>query len=112
MPPRIAKEFLYTGDRMSAQRAYEVGMVNRLVPRESLDSSVTELAEKIAAMPRMGLALTKKAINQAEDLQGMHAGMDSVFGLHHLAHAHNAETSKDSLAGMDPKSMKAASSGS
>ena len=112
MPPRIAKEFLYTGDRMSAQRAYEVGMVNRLVPRDSLDSSVAELAEKIAAMPRLGLALTKKAVNQAEDLQGMHAGMDSVFGLHHLAHAHNAETSKDSLAGMDPKSMKEASSGS
>ena len=112
MPPRIAKEFLYTGDRMSAQRAYEVGMVNRLVPRDSLDSSVAELAEKIAAMPRMGLALTKKAVNQAEDLQGMHAGMDSAFGLHHLAHAHNAETSADSLSGMDPKSMKAASSGS
>jgi enoyl-CoA hydratase len=112
MPPRIAKEFLYTGDRMSAQRAYEVGMVNRLVPRDSLDAEVDALAEKIAAMPRMGLALTKKAINQAEDLQGMHSGMDAVFGLHHLAHAHNAETAADSLAGMDPKSMKAASSGS
>jgi enoyl-CoA hydratase len=112
MPPRIAKEFLYTGNRMSASRAYEVGMVNRVVPRDSLDASVLELAEKIASMPRMGLALTKKAINQAEDLQGLHSGMDSVFGLHHLAHAHNAETSKDSLAGMDPKSMKAASGGS
>jgi enoyl-CoA hydratase len=112
LPPRIAKEFLYTGDRMSATRAYELSMVNRVVPRASLDSAVSELAEKIAGMPRMGLALTKKAVNQAEDLQGMHAGMDSVFGLHHLAHAHNAETSADSLAGMDPKSMKAASSGS
>jgi enoyl-CoA hydratase len=112
LPPRIAKEFLYTGDRMSAARAYELSMVNRVVPRADLDSAVSELAEKIAAMPRMGLALTKKAVNQAEDLQGMHAGMDSVFGLHHLAHAHNAETSRDSLAGMDPKSMKAASSGS
>jgi len=112
LPPRIAKEFLYTGDRMSATRAYELSMVNRVVPRADLDSAVSELAEKIAAMPRMGLALTKKAVNQAEDLQGMHAGMDSVFGLHHLAHAHNAETSRDSLAGMDPKSMKAASSGS
>ena len=112
MPPRIAKEFLYTGDRMSAHRAYEVGMVNRIVPRASLDEEVAALAEKIAAMPRMGLALTKKAINQAEDLQGMHSGMDAVFGLHHLAHAHNAETSTDSLAGLDPKSMKAASSGS
>ena len=112
LPPRIAKEFLYTGMRMSAQRAYELSMVNRVVPRSDLDSAVTELATKIATMPRLGLALTKKAVNQAEDLQGMHAGMDSVFGLHHLAHAHNAETATDSLAGMNPKSMKAASSGS
>jgi enoyl-CoA hydratase len=112
MPPRIAKEFLFTGDRMPAQRAYEVGMVNRVVPRAELDTAVDELAGKIAAMPRLGLALTKKAVNQAEDLQGLHAGMDAVFGLHHLAHAHNAETAADALAGMDPKSMKAASGGS
>ncbi|GIH72859.1 MULTISPECIES: enoyl-CoA hydratase [Sphaerimonospora] len=112
MPPRIAKEFLFTGDRMGAARAHEVGMVNRVVPREQLEAETFALAEKIAAMPRLGLALTKKAVNQAEDLQGMHTGMDSVFGLHHLAHAHNAETSADSLAGMDPKSMKAAADGS
>ena len=112
MPPRIAKEFLFTGDRMPAQRAYEVGMVNRVVPRADLDAAVDELAGKIAAMPRLGLALTKKAVNQAEDLQGLLSGMDAVFGLHHLAHAHNAETAADALAGMDPKSMKAASGGS
>jgi enoyl-CoA hydratase len=112
MPPRIAKEFLFTGDRMPARRAYEVGMVNRVVPRDELETQVLAVAERIAAMPRMGLALAKKAVNQAEDLQGMHAGMDSVFGLHHLAHAHNAETSADSLAGMDPRSMKAAADGS
>jgi enoyl-CoA hydratase len=112
MPPRIAREFLFTGDRMTARRAYELGMINRVVPRSELEAETLELAERIAAMPRMGLALAKKAVNQAEDMQGMHAGMDSVFGLHHLAHAHNAETSADSLAGMDPKSMKAASGGS
>ena len=56
-------------------------------------------------MPRFGLALTKKAINQAQDLQGMRAGMDSVFGLHHFAHAHNAEVSTDSLGGLDAKKM-------
>jgi len=110
MPPRIAKEFLYTGDRMSAQRAYEVGMVNRVVPRAELAWQTMELATRIAEMPRLGLALTKRAVNQAEDLQGMHAGMDSVFGLHHLAHAHNAETAKDSLGGMDVRAMKEASS--
>jgi enoyl-CoA hydratase len=58
-------------------------------------------------MPRLGLALTKKAVNQAEDLQGMRAGMDSVFGLHHAAHAHNAEVGGDSLGGVDVRSIKA-----
>ncbi|MBF9070445.1 enoyl-CoA hydratase [Streptacidiphilus fuscans] len=106
MPPRIAKEFLFTGDRMTAQRAYEVGMVNRVVPRAELTDRTRDLAERIAEMPRLGLALTKRAVNQAEDLQGLHAGMDSVFGLHHLAHAHNAEVATDSLGGMDIASMK------
>ncbi|MBO2452808.1 enoyl-CoA hydratase [Actinomadura barringtoniae] len=106
MPPRVAKEFLYTGDRMPASRAYELGWVNRIVPRADLETETHVLAERIARMPRFGLSLTKKAVNQAEDLQGMHAGMDSVFGLHHLAHAHNAESGGDSLAGQDAKTMK------
>ncbi len=107
--PRAAKEVLFTGDRFSAQRAYEWGMVSRVVPRDSLESSVFELAGRISAMPQFGLALAKKAVNQSEDLMGMRAGMDSVFGLHHLAHAHNAEVSPDALAGMDARSMKKAS---
>ncbi|MFF2505446.1 enoyl-CoA hydratase [Streptomyces sp. NPDC058067] len=108
MPPRVAKEFLFTGDRMSARRAHEVGMVNRVVPRTELAGATDELALRIAGMPRLGLALTKRAVNQAEDLQGLHTGMDSVFGLHHLAHAHNAETAKDSLGGLDVRAMKEA----
>jgi len=110
MNPRAAKEFLFTGDRFSAQRAHDLGMVNQVVPRAELESTATAIAERISAMPRFGLALTKKAINQAEDLQGMRAGMDSVFGLHHFAHAHNAEVSEDSLGGLDAKKMKSASS--
>ncbi|GAA4614780.1 enoyl-CoA hydratase [Saccharopolyspora hordei] len=109
--PRIAKEFLFTGGRMPAQRAYEIGMVNRVVPREVLESTTMELAEQIAEMPSFGLSLTKKAINQAEDLMGMRDGMDSAFGLHHFAHAHNAEVSDDSLSGMDARSMKRAAQG-
>ncbi|MFD9697664.1 enoyl-CoA hydratase [Lentzea sp. NPDC059081] len=108
--PRAAKEVLFTGDRFSAQRAYEWGMVSRVVPRDSLESSTFELATRISAMPRFGLALAKKAVNQSEDLMGMRAGMDSVFGLHHFAHAHNAEVSTDALAGMDARAMKKASS--
>lgn len=106
MGPRFAKEFLYTGDRVDARRALELGMVNRVVPRERLRDETFALAERISRMPRLGLALTKKAVNQAEDLMGMRAGMDSVFGLHHAAHAHNAEVGGDPLAGQDARSMK------
>ncbi|RCW44447.1 enoyl-CoA hydratase [Halopolyspora algeriensis] len=106
--PRMAKEFLFTGKRITAQRAYEVGMVNRVVPSEQLTDATVELAEDVAGMPRFGLSLAKKAVNQAEDLMGMHNGLDSVFGLHHLAHAHNAEVEQDSLSGMDARGMKRA----
>jgi enoyl-CoA hydratase len=64
------------------------------------------MADRIATMPSFGLALAKRAVNQCEDLMGMRAGMDSAFGLHHLAHAHNAEVSGDSLAGLDAHAMK------
>lgn len=106
--PRLAKEFLFTGDRMTAQRAYQIGMVNRVVPREELEPAAIGLAQRIAAMPGFGLSLTKKAVNQAEDLMGLHTGLDSTFGLHHLAHAHNAETVGDPLAGMDARGMRRA----
>ncbi|WP_433830167.1 enoyl-CoA hydratase [Actinoplanes sp. CA-015351] len=106
--PRFAREMLFTGDRFSAQRAYEVGMVNRVVPRERLADETFALAGRIATMPPFGLALAKRAVNLCEDQMGLRAGMDSVFGLHHVAHAHNAETSADSLGGMDAAAMKKA----
>lgn len=104
---RFAKEMLFTGDRFTAQRAYEIGMVNRVVSRDDLEKETFALAERISEMPRFGLALTKKAVNQCEDQMGMRNGIDSVFGLHHFAHAHNAEVGKDSLGGLDAKAMAA-----
>lgn len=106
--PRFAKEMLFTGDRFNAQRAYELGMVNRVVPRDELSTQALALAERIAGMPHFGLALAKRAVNLCEDQMGMRTGMDTVFGLHHLAHSHNAETTSDSLAGLDAASMKQA----
>jgi len=105
MNPRIAKEFLFTGDRMSAQRAEQCGMVNRISTRETLTEDVQNLAEKIAKMPRMGLALTKQAINNVEDLQGKRTGMDAAFAWHHFAHTHNDLISGDKLGGFDAKKM-------
>ena len=105
MPPRIAKEFIMTGDRMSAARAYELGMINRVVPDDQLDAEVAGLAARIAEMPRFGLALTKKSVNMAEDLQGLRDTIDATFHLHHLAHAHNELTSENHLGRADRQSM-------
>lgn len=108
LPPRIAKEFLFTGQKMSAQRAYELAMVNRVVSRDTLDETVTALATQVASMPRLGLALTKQAINFAEDQQGKRATMDAAFAWHHFSHAHNDLVSGDKLGGFDAKKMASA----
>jgi len=105
MNPRLAKEFLFLGEKMPAARAAEIGMINRVVPRAQLEADTVAIAERIAAMPRFGLALAKKAINQAEDRMGLRDTMDATYALHHLAHAHNSLTSEDHLAGENAQSM-------
>jgi enoyl-CoA hydratase len=103
--PRIAKEFLFLGERLPAQRAYEIGMVNRIFPREELEAGTRTIAEKVAQMPRLGLALTKQAVNHVEDLRGKRTAMDAVYHMHHFAHAQNDLTMGDSIAGLDGKAM-------
>ena len=103
--PRIAKEFLFTGNKMDAERAYQMGMVNQISTRETLIDDVTALATKISAMPRLGLALTKQAINNVEDLQGKRSAMEAAFAWHHFTHVHNDLTTGNKLGGMDAKSM-------
>src|SRR5262249_11686739 len=105
MSPRQAKEFLFLGEKMTAPEAHRIGMINRVVPRASLEDETMSLANRIAAMPRFGLALAKKAVNQAEDRMGLRDTMDATYGLHHVAHAHNALTSEDHLAGQNAKTM-------
>lgn len=106
MGPRRAKEFLFCGGKMGATEAQQVGMINRVVPRAELEATTTAMAERIAKMPRFGLALTKQAINQAEDRMGLRDTMDATYGLHHLAHAHNALSSADYIGGQSVASMK------
>lgn len=103
--PRIAKEFLFLGERMGAERAWRMGMVNKVVPRDVLEDVTLDMARRIAQMPRLGLQLAKQALNNAEDLMGKRATMDMVFGLHHFAHAHNELVSGDRLGGYDARAM-------
>ena len=103
--PRIAKEFLFLGERMPAERAYMMGMVNRVVPRAELEARTLEMAARIATQPRMGLALTKTVINRVEEMQGLRTTMDLAFGYHHFAHTHSQLLGAGTLGGQDAKSM-------
>jgi enoyl-CoA hydratase len=87
LPPRIAREMLFTGDGVKAERAYQLGMVNHVVPAAELADKTQALAEKIASKPRFALALAKRSINQAEDQMGLRDAIDGVYGYHQLAHA-------------------------
>jgi enoyl-CoA hydratase len=102
MGPRFAKEFLFTARRLSAREALAWGMVNRVVPREQLDEETMGLAREISEASRLGLALAKKAINHAEDLMGLRAGMDTAFALHQLGHSHAGEVGVQ----LDPAAVK------
>ena len=106
--PRIAKEFLFLGERMDAQRACTMGMVNRVVPRDRLEAETYAIAARIAMQPKMGLMLTKQVLNRVEEMQGLRATIDLAFGYHHLAHAHNQALGGDAIGGQDVRSMAAA----
>ncbi|MFC4931453.1 enoyl-CoA hydratase [Massilia sp. GCM10023247] len=106
--PRIAKEFLFLGERLPAQRAHAMGMVNRIVAPEALEAETMSLAARIAAQPRLGLALAKQVLNRAEELQGLRATIDMAYGYHQLAHAHGQVIGQGHLGGHDAASMAAA----
>src|SRR3546814_18020978 len=81
--PRIAKEFLFLGERMNAERACTMGMVNRVTTRDALATQTRALAHQPAAQPRMALALTKPSLNHVADLRGHPTAKGEAFGRHH-----------------------------
>ena len=105
LPPRIAKEFLLLGERMTAQRAEQFGMVNRVVPRDQLREETAKIAAKLVSQPRLGNWLTKQAVNHVEELRGKRSAMDAQYHMHHFAHAQNDLVQGDSIGGLDAKKM-------
>ena len=78
--PKIAKEIILTGaDRIGAQRAYEIGMINRIVPAEDLDETALRLARHIAAIDPALVKDTKRAINLALEAQGMLEALEAAL---------------------------------
>ncbi len=61
IPAKPAMEMLLTGKPISAQRALELGLVNRVVPPEMLDEAIAELTEDILTFSPLTLRLGKAA---------------------------------------------------
>jgi enoyl-CoA hydratase len=88
MGHRKAKEMLMTGAPIGAEEARQLGMVNKVVPREKLEEATLDMARAIAKQPTFATKMAKMAVNAAQDAQGRHAAMQVAFALHHLGHSH------------------------
>jgi len=59
-----AKEFLLTGDRLSAQAAVDIGMANRVVALDDLMTEAVAFAHRLARLPWQAVQDTKAVLNQ------------------------------------------------
>jgi enoyl-CoA hydratase/carnithine racemase len=82
----MAAELALTGDIIDAERALQIGLVNRIVPPESLPAAALELAARIATYPRLALEATKQQLRHSwhSDLAGaMSESFWAVAALHY-----------------------------
>jgi enoyl-CoA hydratase/carnithine racemase len=75
-------ELLMTGDFIAANEAERIGLYNRVVPRDQLETVTREFAEKLAQGPALGLAKTKEMLNRE-----MHMGFASGLEAEAVAQA-------------------------
>ncbi len=75
-----AKELVYTGKMIKAEEAKEIGLVNHVVPLESLQEESLRMAHQIAKNSAMGVQMSKVAINK-----GRNADLDTGLAIELLA---------------------------
>ena len=78
--PKQAKEMYFVGDdRIPAQRCFEMGLVNRVVPEGEHLEVALDMARKIAVIDTFSMAATKRAINRTYEFMGMREALDSAL---------------------------------
>lgn len=83
---RKAKEFLFTGEKIDAQEAWRLGLVNRVVPRAELYDAAMALAHQVALVPPITAQVVKESLNNVAELQGQSASWRYHFMAHHFTH--------------------------
>lgn len=100
------RELLLTGDLVDAATAERIGLVNRVVPRAALASSVDELADRLARVPPDVMAPTKLMLNRAMDAAGFAAAVE--LGLDLQAFINMSGTAREFDAVVRREGLKAA----
>lgn len=78
--PQRAKELMFFGDDLPAARAFEYGLVNRVVAADDLAAALDEWAQRLAAGPTRAIAQTKALINRAFESDRGTAFTDEAAG--------------------------------
>ena len=73
-------DMLLTNDVISASRALEIGLVHKLVSRDSLEASVADAADDLASLPSDSIAAVKRAVLEGMDFD-LERGLDLEFRL-------------------------------
>ena len=71
----VAAEYMLTGRFIDAERAYQLGLVSRIVAPEALEAEARGFVEDMLHATPLGLRLTKEALNYAIDAQGLEAAI-------------------------------------
>ena len=69
MGPNRAKEFLMTGDLVSAPDAFQLGLVNHVVPTESVFDEAMAMARRLAEAPALPVRLNKRLVNKELEMR-------------------------------------------
>jgi|TARA_Y100000310_G_scaffold338771_1_gene429390 enoyl-CoA hydratase len=84
LPMRKATEMAVTGDNITGEEAYRLGMANYCVPGEDIDEFTEVFAERIALMSWQMSTQYKRAIKKAYEIQGIKTALDgqALFAYH------------------------------
>lgn len=81
LPQKILMELLVTGEPLSAERAYDVGFVNRVVPRAQLLDAAFALADVIAANAPLVVRASKQMLYDGQAAMGMEQALEASAGV-------------------------------
>ncbi|HMR69347.1 MAG TPA: enoyl-CoA hydratase-related protein [Rubrivivax sp.] len=94
VPPGVARQMAYTGERVDAARALAIGLVNAVLPdADALHAHALELARQIAGKSPLAIAGSKRALNYARDhgvaesLQQMTLLQSAIFDIDEMRRA-------------------------